>query len=70
MKPAKLSEKRLREALKRAILGLRALDGMTGTVEKRRTHVRAAGYSVCDALGIRFPGYRPLEDAEKRLKER
>jgi len=67
---AKLTEKRLRKALQAAVLGLRALRGMTGTVRDRKKALDDVGYRVCDALGLKFPGYQPLDDADALLREK
>ena len=64
----KLTERKLRKALRRAIMGLRSLDGMTGSVEVRSRQIRVTGYAVCEALGIWFPGYQPLREAEDLLR--
>ena len=58
----------LEEALHAAILGLRSLDGMAGTVEKRRTLIRQIGYQLGEYLGMGDVGYHPLDVIERRLE--
>lgn len=65
----KATRKQLKAALEAAVLGLRALNGATGTRAIRDSHIAATGYRIAERLGLGDVGWHPLDVIEERLKK-